>query len=270
MGTRLSNSLGDITFYSLMFLAVTVGWFRRDEWIHIPEEGVGYTLGIVGGVLLLFQAVYPLRKRVGIIKQLGNTKYWFMSHMYAGVLAPVLLIFHCNFKLGSMNGRVALFSMLLVALSGLVGRHLYIRIHHGLYGRRKKLEQLQKQWGDTKQHLSDLPLEHQRLDCMLESFEKPILSSSYSPLRSIRSLFFLHIRTAYLRNRARRLIRASIPTEHQAAILWLLKQRTHAALELAEFNGYERLFALWHVLHLPFFFLMFITGIFHVIAVHMY
>jgi hypothetical protein len=39
---------------------------------------------------------------------------------------------------------------------------------------------------------------------------------------------------------------------------------------VAQFSFYERLFALWHVLHLPIFLLMIISALFHVLAVHMY
>jgi len=37
-----------------------------------------------------------------------------------------------------------------------------------------------------------------------------------------------------------------------------------------EFEAYERLFSLWHVLHLPLFFMLVIAGVVHVIAVHVY
>jgi hypothetical protein len=38
----------------------------------------------------------------------------------------------------------------------------------------------------------------------------------------------------------------------------------------AEFSFYERLFSLWHVLHLPLFILLVLATIAHVIAVHLY
>jgi hypothetical protein len=52
--------------------------------------------------------------------------------------------------------------------------------------------------------------------------------------------------------------------------------RRHIALyfaavnKAARFSVYERLFALWHVLHLPMFFLLVFAGVIHVIAVHLY
>jgi hypothetical protein len=38
----------------------------------------------------------------------------------------------------------------------------------------------------------------------------------------------------------------------------------------ATLGVYERLFALWHVLHVPLFILLVITAIIHVVAVHLY
>jgi hypothetical protein len=39
---------------------------------------------------------------------------------------------------------------------------------------------------------------------------------------------------------------------------------------VAQFTLFERLFSLWHVLHMPLFFMMVISALFHVLAVHMY
>ena len=41
-----------------------------------------------------------------------------------------------------------------------------------------------------------------------------------------------------------------------------------AVRKAAMFAFYERLFALWHVLHLPLFFLLIFTATLHVVAVH--
>ena len=39
---------------------------------------------------------------------------------------------------------------------------------------------------------------------------------------------------------------------------------------VAQFSLYERLFSLWHVFHLPFFFMLVLSACVHVLAVHMY
>jgi acyl-CoA reductase-like NAD-dependent aldehyde dehydrogenase len=38
----------------------------------------------------------------------------------------------------------------------------------------------------------------------------------------------------------------------------------------AEFAEWERLFSLWHVIHIPFVYLLVLCGVIHVFAVHMY
>ena len=56
--------------------------------------------------------------------------------------ARILILFHANFSLGATNSNVALFSMLLVAGSGVVGRYIYTRLHARLEGHEDTLEQL--------------------------------------------------------------------------------------------------------------------------------
>ena len=45
---------------------------------------------------------------------------------------------------------------------------------------------------------------------------------------------------------------------------------TLALRRAAAFKLYERLFSLWHILHLPLFIMMIITATIHIFAVHMY
>jgi hypothetical protein len=40
--------------------------------------------------------------------------------------------------------------------------------------------------------------------------------------------------------------------------------------QILEIHFYERLFAIWHLLHMPLFIMMVITGFVHVYAVHAY
>ena len=40
--------------------------------------------------------------------------------------------------------------------------------------------------------------------------------------------------------------------------------------EVAHFSTYERLFSLWHVLHVPLVYMLVLSAIAHVVAVHMY
>ena len=43
-----------------------------------------------------------------------------------------------------------------------------------------------------------------------------------------------------------------------------------AAQRYAQFSMYERLFSLWHVVHIPFLCMLVLTALVHVVAVHAY
>jgi hypothetical protein len=102
-----------------------LGWYKSEDGDITPETGTGYWLGIAGASALLLLLVYPLRKRIRSLRSLGSVSAWFRLHMILGIIGPTLILFHSNFKLGSLNSNVALFSMLTVAASGLIGRYLY-------------------------------------------------------------------------------------------------------------------------------------------------
>jgi uncharacterized membrane protein YdcZ (DUF606 family) len=130
--------------YLLAILITYFGWIGRTERNITAEEGLGYILGIVGASLMAALLLYPLRKRVRFLRFLGTTKRWFFWHMVLGIIGPILILFHSNFALGSLNSRISLYCMLLVSGSGLIGRYLYSHIHNGLYGRKTTLRSLTK------------------------------------------------------------------------------------------------------------------------------
>jgi hypothetical protein len=56
----------------------------------------------------------------------------------------------------------------------------------------------------------------------------------------------------------------------QAAVTRFALEHLRRVRKVAELNSYERMFGLWHLFHLPFFYMMVVTALVHVIAVHMY
>ncbi len=57
-----------------------------------------------------------------------------MAAHFPGHHGPLLILAHSTFRVGSLNAGVALYSMIIVALSGIVGRFIYSRVNRGLYG----------------------------------------------------------------------------------------------------------------------------------------
>ena len=259
----------------LAYLAVAVllyaGWQQRVEWPLTAESGAGYTLGIVGGTLMLLLLLYPLRKHSRLMRRLGPVKYWFRAHMLFGVLGPVCILFHSGFRLGSLNSNTALFCMLVVASSGLIGRYFYTKIHHGLYGRKANLQELRQHSELLGQSLAER-LEHAPwILAAISRFEASIANPSGDVLRSVWTLLSLGLRTwlLYLTFRIRTSGKHDIDDLHRSLLAHIGAQLA-SIRKVAEFHFYERLFALWHILHFPLFLMLILSGVVHVVAVHMY
>jgi hypothetical protein len=275
--------IGSAFFFGVVGFIVYAGWKIREREYFTAESGTGYVLGIIGAVLMLLLMIYPLRKRYRFMEAFGSVKFLFQTHMMMGVVGPVCILFHANFHLGSMNSNVALFSMLVVATSGLVGRYFYKRIHFGLYGRRTNLNELRKSYQmerDEMSHILDFVPE--TANRML-SFSDPVLNSAHSFPKSFAMALTMGLRTRWVYWQYCRLIKKELQFQAgqqrwdsslkrrmgKEMRSWVWTFLTHVR-KVAEFSFYERVFSLWHLFHLPLFFMLLFAGIFHVIAVHAY
>lgn len=281
-GARLENFV-TLAFAATMTLLIYAGWRNRAETYLTAESGAGYALGIIGASLMLLLLLYPLRKRVRIMRHLGPTKFWFRTHMMLGVVGPVCILYHASFKLGSTNSNIALICMLIVASSGLVGRYFYRKIHYGLYGRKATLKELLDdealQMGRLADMLDSAPQIKQKLRAIQGWEPRNERGVLYAGFRII--LFALHSHWLQIKLRllADRAIRSQGHNMNWQALQ--LKQQRRimrrylgefftAVRKVAGFGFFERMFSLWHLLHMPLFIMMVITGVIHVIAVHMY
>lgn len=282
-GTRENRQSGAFYGYSLTVLAIGIGWLLRDRNLINPEDGLGYWLGIVGGSMMLVLLLYPLRKRIRALRFLGGTKQWFRMHMILGVLGPLLVLFHSNFQLGSFNSRVALYCMLLVAGSGVIGRHIYAHIHSGLYGRKSTLNEMREDLSQSLEKSQGLANLLPGLTAKLAALSAEVqgctitgnLSTRASIMWSAKRYF---VWASLLMTARRELKRQAAASPAIARDLPRLRKTSgsfirgfvHLTSRVAQFTLYERMFSLWHVLHMPLFFMMIISALLHVLAVHMY
>lgn len=277
IGRQQASGVASLLFFMVVAAALIQGWSVREHHLIDAEHGAGYIMGIVGGSLMLLLLLYPLRKRIPALAFLGPIKQLFRLHMILGVLGPTLIVFHSNFQWGALNSNVALFCMVVVASSGLLGRYFYSRIHNGLYGSHLTVQQLQD---ESKWSLGQLVEKSYfpRLEQQLRTYETEakavssgVLSPVKIPLFSLRSL----LGERQLFRQCRDAINSEINDKRARRLMSLhtrinLRNYFGALRRIAGFSFYQRMFGLWHVLHLPLFVMMLITGIVHVIAVHMY
>jgi hypothetical protein len=274
---------GDILLYMMLALLVAAAWHITQLKLFKPNDDPSYWIAVAGGSMMLALFSYPLRKHVRFMRGLGKVKWWFWVHLFLGIGGPWLILVHSGFHIGSLNAGVALYSMIIVVASGVIGRFIYVRVNRGLNGERMSLSELRERAGtvesDARSKLDFSP----EVKARLLAFEEHELRASPGWLAHLRQVTILPLQqyVAYLRCAAelRRRLR-----ELSARQSWTpddLRRRRRRALRLADryldavvrvaqYTAYERLFALWHLAHLPFVYLLIISAIVHVFAVHAY
>ena len=249
------------------------------RWLS-PEHGAGYALGIIGGSAMLLLLVYPARKRWAWLGAIGSVKHWFQIHMVLGVAGPLCILYHSNFSLGATNSNAALFAMLIVSGSGIVGRYFYARIHAGLYGHKTTRAELQAAAEELRSKVAGAAFVPQMLTA-LEAADLRLAALSKAPmlLRPLIVPPFMWWERMRLSRSAVAELRATaarspVVAERHAhferAVRKYIARRLQSTRQVVEFEAYEKLFSLWHVLHLPLFFMLLIAGVVHVVAVHVY
>lgn len=263
--------------------ALYAGWVFREEEYVTPKSGLGYWLGIAGSLMMLVLLLYPLRKRWRFMRRLGRVPSWFRSHMLLGVTGPTLILFHANFRIGSLNSSVALFFMLVIVASGIIGRYLFAKIHMGLYGSKAEVRSILSDADAVKHALGGDFQGAERILAELGAFESRVLVRQTGFFSGVWSFLVLGWRAGNVRHSVLRQAKQVIDRAGKARGLgWSARRkrlklvREHLDLyfatvnKAARFEVYERMFALWHVLHMPLFLLLVLSAILHVIAVHLY
>ncbi|MBK3404979.1 hypothetical protein H0176_27745 [Methylorubrum populi] len=113
---------------------------------RFPGSLAGSLLGIAGAVLMLAPLLYVVIKRVPVLKAHVTRRVSMRTllawHVYAGVLGPILGLLHAAHKFRSPLGVSLTGMMLVVVLTGYVGRYLLARIAAAVQGERSDLAAL--------------------------------------------------------------------------------------------------------------------------------
>lgn len=270
--------------YALAALAVSGGWwYTRGNPLVDAEQGVGYWLGVAGGTLMATLLLYPVRKRLPSLRWLGPIRHWFRMHMVFGVLGPVLILYHSNFAFGSLNDTVALACTILVAMSGLVGRYVHAKIHTDLDGHRTTLEQLTEDSRITAVQRREAAALVPGLLDRLTTYDALVLAAPATATHALLLPLKLAVATRWEAWRLARFAahelellasRSAIVreqrTELERSVARFVREHLRRVRRVAELGSWERLFSLWHVFHLPFFYMLVLAALIHVLAVHMY
>jgi hypothetical protein len=121
----------------------------------------GGVLGVSGTLLMLVPLAYSIIKRIPplkkVVAQRVSMRTLLTWHVYAGILGPILAILHTGHKFESSLGIALTAMMLIVALSGFVGRYLLSQLSQSIREKRELLTQLEVAYRQTAGELAAHP-----------------------------------------------------------------------------------------------------------------
>ncbi|HEU0034993.1 MAG TPA: hypothetical protein VFQ53_30415 [Kofleriaceae bacterium] len=172
MAVRKRRQITVLTmFLALVLIAVTVGLAYRgytfyrlslEDRVEHPEfrtlrpSGlVGNGYGWVAATLIVMNLSYLIRRRFGGAR-LGSMQAWLDIHVFTGLLAAGLVSFHSAFQLRTPVATLSAASLLVVVLTGLLGRFLYALAPVGTRERlRDALDAIELLWPGKRTELAE-------------------------------------------------------------------------------------------------------------------
>ncbi len=229
----------------------------HNDWFK-PSGAMGHGLGIIGTLMILFGvAIYIARKRYNLFSRFIRLKYLLEFHIFLCTLGPILVLFHTTFKFGGIVS-VAFWSMVMVVLSGVVGRFIYIQIPRTIEGRELGLNEVKELKNrlaqQVEEKVSGAPMQvRQRLYELLTG-DVPsggIIAGYWSGWRQSRVVSGL-------------LRRAGLTRSERKLILDAFRQERALGQKIKRLERMQELFKLWHVVHLPFALIMLVIVLIHI------
>lgn len=126
-----------------LWVALAMSWLAiAAYWVHDPQEppnggtALGYTLGTVAALLIVWLAWFGIRKR-RYSSTYGSVQGWLSAHVYLGVALVLIALLHSGFQFGVNVHTLAFVLMMLVVLSGMYGVMVYLKIPQRVSENRK-------------------------------------------------------------------------------------------------------------------------------------
>ena len=230
----------------------THNWFK-------PSGIYGHGLGIIGTLMIAFGVgIYIARKRYNFMEKYLRLKYLLEFHIFLCILGPILILFHTAFKFGGIVS-IAFWSMVLVVLSGVIGRYIYIQIPRTIKGRELSLHEVI----ELKENLSQSILNTQNLNEEITQFIEDVTRVKNEDQEG--SYFSMYFRDREnIRIIRKKLKENGVSGEQAASILSNIEEEMSLSRKISRLQTMQKLFKYWHVAHLPFALIMLVILIIHV------
>lgn len=238
----------------------------HDRYDQLKPSGIeSHGYGIIGSTMIIIGVItYSSRKRVRAFNQVGKIKYFLEFHIFLCLLGPLLVLYHTTFKFGGIVA-VSFWSMSAVAMSGIVGRYLYVQIPKGIQGDELDIRELEK----TNLVLKETLYGQYGLDEIdLKKIDSLAVPKNQASSSLVALLLFFIIGDITMRSRLQKIVRhlhaRSVDAAMARSVVKIAAERIKLMRRIQFMEQLKNYFHYWHVIHLPFTFIMFIILFVHI------
>jgi hypothetical protein len=236
-----------------------------------PSGYVGQSAGLIAFGLFAFLYLYPVRKRFRFLAFTGRLNRWLDVHIVAGLAAPLFGAVHAAWRFQGLIGW-GYFSMVMVSLSGIVGKYLYAHIPRSKNGLAMTLDQIDAKRDELLERIGSMTgLPGDEIAIALSTRDtggansgigaalSALLSSDFTRWRMMRRL----------RRKLRERNATTRPLDKTALreVVRLARREIAMTQQLRMLEATQRLFRFWHVFHRPFSITAFVAVTIHVVLV---
>ena len=223
-------------------------------WLR-PSGYIGQSAGILSLLIFVFLWLYPLRKKYRWLSFTGTMARWLDGHVGFALILPFLAAVHASWRFEGLIG-LGYLSMLVVALSGIAGRYLYVHIPRSAGGLELTAEEIAaERQGLVGEIAKATGLPAAQVESVLRSDPSPceglgvigtlkrMVSDDLTRWRSARALRRLCDSHYGVMRPDRRTVRR---------VLRLARKEMSLTQQARMLAATQRLFRFWHVAHRPF------------------
>ena len=254
-----------VTVYGLPYFLLPVAQRLRHP-LHVwlkPSGHVGQAAGLVAFSLFAFLYLYPVRKRFRALAFLGRLDRWLDVHIVAGLAVPAVGALHAGWRFHGLIG-LGYLAMLLVSLSGIVGRYLYTRIPRGRSGLELDLEAVETRRRELARRIAGIAgVDTREVETTLASALES--HGGGGVLATLRGLLADDlVRWRAIRRLRKQWSQRSVDSSALREALGLARRQIALTQQLRMLDATHRVFRLWHVVHRPFSITAFVAVAIHV------
>lgn len=228
-------------------------YHEHHEWFK--ASGLfGHGLGIIGTALITIGVfLYIPAKKYGFLEKYIRLKYLLDFHIFLCTLGPILILFHTTFKFGGIVS-VAFWSMVLVVLSGVIGRYIYLQLPRSISGREMNRQEIKQAQEQAFAKMDVIAEKNPKLFADIKGYSNP-----HKAWWSRRSHF-----NQALKHFRKELKALDISAEQKKIMVSSLRSDLKLQQRINNLETMQRLFKYWHVAHRPFALIMLFVVIAHI------